>query len=189
MSLSDIYFDRLHKELDKDSDRAVVIVATAMVDDALKEILKRKLLPAKDKEYCIVSSPSSPLGSFSSRINACFQLGSISSNMHRDLHILRKLRNEFAHKPFDLNFNSASVKSRVIELDKISKYLDRNKEARDNINKEGVRGDFIFSVGWRLYSLTCDNDKIESVKPKIPEFGYIDFESFPEEIKKLIKNE
>lgn len=188
MNKSDVYFDRIHKELDEDSDRAVVIVATAMVDDALKELINAKLLPAKNKEHCIISNPSSPLGTFSSRINACYQIGLISESMHRDLHILRKLRNDFAHNPFDLTFESSSVKSRVIELDKISNYLIRNKEARDNVASSGTRGDFIFSIGWRLYSLTCNIEKIEKSKIQSHEFGYVDFESFPEEIKQLFKD-
>ncbi|AEJ01072.1 hypothetical protein Nit79A3_1228 [Nitrosomonas sp. Is79A3] len=173
----DKYFDRLHIELEKDTDRSVAIVAAALVDDVLKELLARKLLPHKDKENCIFSKPGSPIGSFSSRINAAYQLGLISSLMYRDLQLLRKIRNEFAHEPFALSFDDPSIKSKVIELDKKSDYINRNSEARHNIGGKGTRIDFIFLVGWRLYALTRAIEDIEIVQEKPPEFGYIDLGS------------
>ncbi|MEN9657946.1 MAG: hypothetical protein RL571_1411 [Pseudomonadota bacterium] len=164
----------MHNELGKDSDRSVAIVAAALVDDVLMQLLSKKLLPAKDVNNCIYSNQSSPLGSFSSRINALHQLGVISGSMHRDLHILRKIRNDFAHEPSDLNFESPAIKSRVLELNKESNYLEKNKIARENVGPQGMRYDFIFGVGWRLYSLSRDIEVIECVPKRLAEFGYCD---------------
>jgi len=182
----DEYFDRLNLELDKETDRSVAIIAVAIIDETLKQLIEIFLIKPKNKEHCIFSSVNSSLGSLSSKINASFQFGFISEEMHRDLQLLRKIRNDFAHKPFDLTFNSDSIKSRVIELDKVSDYISRNPVARKNTGPIGVRHDFIFSVGWRLYALQYLLDEIIPLDRKGIEFGYFDFDKLPEQVRELI---
>jgi DNA-binding MltR family transcriptional regulator len=185
----DEYFDRLHLELDKETDRSVAIIAVAIIDETLKQLIERLLIKPKNKEHCVFSSANSPLGSLSSKINASYQLGFISEEMHRDLQLLRKIRNDFAHKPFEMTFNSNAIKSRVIELDKVSNYISRNAIARENTGPVGVRHDFIFSVGWRLYALQCQIDEITPIDKAGIEFGYFDYDALPEKLKELIKAE
>jgi len=120
----------IHLELDCETDRSIVIVAGALLDEGLKKIIITGLIPAAKKDWCVFSGGNSPISSFSARIDLCYQLGYISSVMQRDLHIIRKMRNDFAHDPFKLSFDSASVNNRVDELDKISNYRERNQEAR-----------------------------------------------------------
>lgn len=187
MSQENDYFERLHLGLQRDSDRSVAIVAAALLDEALANSLKAKLLPAIKKENCIFSSPQSPLGSFSSRIDAAFQLGLISKHLHRDLHLIRKIRNDFAHNPWDLNFEDPKIKSRVIELEKVSNYKARNPESRDIAGPEGARYDFIFSVGWRLYSLNESIPEIKQYESILMEFGYFDEGKLPSDVKKCLE--
>ncbi|MEY8198547.1 MAG: MltR family transcriptional regulator [Colwellia sp.] len=174
MEITDKFWNRLHLELDKESDRSLVIVAAALLDEALKKCVEKRMLPAKKKELCVFSGGNSPLSTFSSRINFCYQIGIISSALQRDLHIIRKLRNDFAHDPFDLSFEDNSVKNRISELDSVSNYKETNPEARSNIGPPGTRNDFIFAVSWRLYSITESLNEISSGKEHIPEFGYFD---------------
>jgi DNA-binding MltR family transcriptional regulator len=174
MEITDKFWNRLHLELDKESDRSLVIVAAALLDEALKQCVEKRMLPAKKKELCIFSGGNAPLSTFSSRINFCCQIGIISSALQRDLHIIRKLRNDFAHDPFDLSFENNSVKNRIAELDSVSDYKETNPEARSNIGSPGARNDLIFAVSWRLYSITESLNEISAVKEPIPEFGYFD---------------
>jgi DNA-binding MltR family transcriptional regulator len=174
--LTDRYWDRLHKELDNETDRSIVIVACALLDEALKETIKARLLPAAKKDWCVFTGGNSPISSFSARINLCYQLSLISDFMQRDLHIIRRLRNDFAHDPFELSFNSDSVKSRVEELDKVANYREKNPESRSDCGPPGTKYDFIFAISWRLYSLTESQKEYSSAKKHIPEFGYLDFE-------------
>ena len=174
MEITDKFWNRLHLELDKETDRSLVIVATALIDEALKKCVEKRMLPAKKKELCVFSGNSSSLSTFSARINFCYQIGIISSALQRDLHIIRKLRNDFAHDPFDLSFENNSVKNRVLELDSVSNYKETNPESRTNIGPPGTRNDFIFAVSWRLYSITESLNEISSGKEHIPEFGYFD---------------
>jgi DNA-binding MltR family transcriptional regulator len=175
--ITDKFCDRLHLELGKETDRSVAIVASALLDEALKESVKARLLPARKNEWCILSGGNSPLSTFSSRINFCYQIGLISHVMQRDLHIIRKLRNDFAHNPFELSFNYNAVKNRVSELDNIANYREKNPEARSNVGPAGTKHDFIFAVGWRLYCLTELIKDIEPNKDHSPEFGYLDLDA------------
>jgi DNA-binding MltR family transcriptional regulator len=45
--------------------------------------------------------PSGPLGSFSTKIVLAFLIGMFTKESTQDLHIIREVRNEFAHKPKD----------------------------------------------------------------------------------------
>jgi DNA-binding MltR family transcriptional regulator len=173
--ITDKFWERLHLELEEETDRSVAIVASALLDEALKESVKARLLPARKNEYCILSGGNSPLSTFSSRINFCYQIGLISYIMQRDLHIIRKLRNDFAHNPFELSFNDNAIKNRVAELDNIAKYREKNPEARSNVGAPGTKHDFIFAVSWRLYCLTESIKDIAPNKDRVPEFGYLDF--------------
>lgn len=182
-NITERFWDRLHFELDKETDRSVVIVASALLDEALKESATALLLPARKSEWCLLSGGNSPLSTFSSRINFCYQLGLISYVLQRDLHIIRKLRNDFAHNPFELSFNDHSVKNRVSELEKIANYSAKNPQARSNIGPPGTKHDFIFAVSWRLYCITESIKKIEPSKDRVPEFGYLDLDALERIIK------
>jgi DNA-binding MltR family transcriptional regulator len=162
------FWERLHLELDTETDRSISIVAGALIDEALKETLKARLIPAVKKDRCVLNGGNSPIGSFSSRIDLCYQLGLISGVMQRDLHIVRKLRNDFAHNPFDLSFESESVKNRIKELDDVANYKERNAEARLNCGPPGTKHDFIFSISWRLYNLTESIKDIRPLKSPVP---------------------
>ncbi|MEM7803283.1 MAG: DUF4145 domain-containing protein [Pseudomonadota bacterium] len=171
------FYDRLHRELDRETDRSVAIIAAALVDSALQDLVQGFLIPSKKQDRCILSGYDSPLGTFSAKIDAALQFGLISADLHRDLHLLRKIRNDFAHDPFELTFESAAVSSRVRELMTNSRFDSQSKERIDT-GPGGTRHDFIFSVGWRLFSLTEEMDEIERLKPRIPEFGYIDLKQY-----------
>ena len=178
--LTDKYWERLHF-LNNETDRSIVIVAGALLDEALKELLKAKLLPSQKKERCVLTGSNSPIGSFSARIDLCYQLGLISKLLQRDLHIIRKLRNDFAHNPFDLSFNSSSVKSRIKELDVVSNDKERILEDRKNCGPPGIKHDFIFLVSWLLHSVTEPINDIKPFKECVPEFNYLDLK----ELKKI----
>jgi len=54
---------------------------------------------------------NAPIGKFSTRILLAFGLGLISEREYRELEVIRKIRNEFAHS-IDITFNHPSVSSR-----------------------------------------------------------------------------
>jgi hypothetical protein len=80
-----------------ESQRGGVLIACSFVDEQLRRMLQAFLrdTPEVDK---LLEGYNAPLGTFSSRITAAYCMGLISDAEHEDCNILRKIRNEFAHR-------------------------------------------------------------------------------------------
>ena len=87
-----VFLDKLKDE----SDRGMVLISTGYLEEQLKKILLAYFVndPAL---VILVKGGSAPLGAFSARITTCYALGLISKPEHDDMHILRRIRNDFAH--------------------------------------------------------------------------------------------
>jgi mannitol operon repressor len=96
-------FAKFLKEFQDESDRGAVILAAAMLDQKLKTILQDFLIENSGSKY-LFKGATAPLGSLCSRQNLAFSLGLISEYEFKDCEIVRKIRNDFAHK-FELEFS------------------------------------------------------------------------------------
>jgi hypothetical protein len=103
-------------EMKEENDRAAVIVGAANVDTLLRKLLEQSLLPPKDRNKDEFLGGDSPLSTFSSKINLCYRLVLIDKEFCRLLHILRKIRNDFAHKIKGCDLNSPPHSDQVNEL-------------------------------------------------------------------------
>ncbi len=168
----DYWHDALLEEFTKETDRASVILVSALFDQALESLLKSYLIPSTSSEHDeLFDIPNASLANFSNKITTCFRLGLISHKFCRDLNIIRKIRNDFAHDIHNCNFNNIRVKSRIEELKNSSGIIKRNPIKRKTF-QDGVRGDFLMICSWMIFSLQMKVKRIKSVEmPKI-EFGY-----------------
>ncbi|MBC7981792.1 transcriptional regulator [Candidatus Parcubacteria bacterium] len=102
-------FSKFLKEFQGESDRGAAILAVSMLDQKLKDVLLDFLIDCKASSD-LISGYNAPLGTFSSRLNICYSLGLISDNEYNDATIIRRIRNDFAHKfEFDFSFKSQKV--------------------------------------------------------------------------------
>jgi hypothetical protein len=79
------------------SDRAVAIVGPAFLDTLLSDILT-EFMVEDDKEVKKLLQPDGPLGTYGSRVTACYCLGLIGAIVTADLRLVGKIRNQFAHE-------------------------------------------------------------------------------------------
>ncbi len=100
------YLDLLRAE----SDRGRVLISTGYMEEQLKDILLAFMMDSPQAKE-LVTSGNAPLGTFSSRIAACYTLGLISEREHHDLTLLRKIRNDFAHD-MHTSFETQSIVDR-----------------------------------------------------------------------------
>jgi DNA-binding MltR family transcriptional regulator len=107
--------ESFRRALTKESDRGCGLFATAYIDKALSDLLFVSLVSAKEIERDLFEG-TAPLGSFSARIKMGYYLGLISSSCRRDLDILRKIRNDFAHDPDIMSFEEPAVAQRCRSL-------------------------------------------------------------------------
>src|SRR5438876_8972547 len=84
------------QSLSDESDRGCALMAAAYLDAELDRLLRKYCVNNPNVQNDIFGS-SRPLGTFSSRIDMCYLLGLLGPNAHRDLHLIRRVRNEFAH--------------------------------------------------------------------------------------------
>ena len=121
-------------ELNKETDRVAALVTTSFLDVLMGEAIAAFLIDNKSAEK-LLAGFNAPLGSLSTRIAACHALGLITDEEAKQSDILRKVRNEFAHK-IEVTFENGAVKDlcnnlSVPELDKEAKSTGQIRKSLD----------------------------------------------------------
>jgi DNA-binding MltR family transcriptional regulator len=165
-------YRKLQGELDKESDRGAVLVAGAMLEEALKEVLVMHLVPNPTATDPLFDGPTAPLQSFSSKIDAGYRLGIISDRFCRDMHVIRRIRNTVAHRAAGCSFQDASIEDRVKALSASHGIFERSPKWTAKRNPMDTRRQFIEAVSWMLFFLHAEVDRVDRRKARPHEFGY-----------------
>lgn len=112
----------LFEGLENDSDRAAAIIAGSIIDIRLTAAIKHRLRRDDVIENKLFQS-SGPLGTFSAKIDLARLMGIISAPAYRDIHIIRDIRNSFAHDLRIRDFKSASIRDRAMNLKLIDTHV------------------------------------------------------------------
>jgi hypothetical protein len=107
--LVDVYND--------ESDRGAAILAGSFLENALGLFLRSKARDSKVADQLF--GAMGPLSSFSQRIAVAYAFSFIPEWQYRDLELLRKIRNHFAHHPMDATFISPEVMQLTAKLSSI----------------------------------------------------------------------
>lgn len=115
--------------LNRETDRGCALMACAYLEDRLGEAFKKYLVDDEKIKNEILGN-SGPIGSFSAKVKLAYLLGKIPKEVFRDLDTIRKIRNQFAHNPQQIDFNTQQIKDIClnicsIELDGIESYRNR----------------------------------------------------------------
>lgn len=108
-------FARFAEDFKAESDRAAVILGAAKLDMMLFQILQARLVPCATGKDELLEGDN-PLGIFSARINMAFRLGIITAEFARALHLIRRIRNSYAHEFSGVSLSSGAHRDRVREL-------------------------------------------------------------------------
>ena len=101
--------------LSPESDRGCALIAAAYLDAELEKLLRHAVVE-NVKVADDLLGQSRPLSSFSSRIDLTYLLGLIGPSIHRDLHLIRKIRNDFGHDHTPITFDTQKIANRCKEL-------------------------------------------------------------------------
>ncbi len=110
-SVSPDDWSRWSKEYQSNNDRGLVIISTSILDHLLARLLEGFLINDRSAIHDLLDGSYAPLGCFAARISAAYSLGLIIKDERDDLNILRKIRNEFAHKTTE-----ASLSDKIIAV-------------------------------------------------------------------------
>ncbi len=97
-------------ELQRETDRGLPLVSAALIDEKLLETLLSFFCEERaGAAERLLMDPNAPLGTFSARIESCYALGLIDEHEYREITLVRKIRNLFAHSRHGLSFNDERI--------------------------------------------------------------------------------
>lgn len=96
------------ESFNREADRGAALVAAALLDDRLLDILMGFLVEGSRANE-LLKGFNAPLGTFSARASATFSLGLIDSTEYHEITLIRKIRNEFGHSWEQVSFDSPKV--------------------------------------------------------------------------------
>lgn len=154
-------FGKFHEGLSKESDRGAVIVGAAILDDMLVEIMKARLVLTESGRDELFDGANAPCSSFAAKVDLAYRIGAIRLSVKRTLHIIRRMRNEFAHVSSPADFSSRAVQDQLREIFKLShdgfegfwaEVAVPGSHVRDAV-RDPHAGDaidrFVEAIGWR----------------------------------------
>jgi DNA-binding MltR family transcriptional regulator len=107
--------------LTAETDRGVALVCAAYLETELEALLRRSFVNApKVVEHLF--EPSGSIGTLSSKIDLALATAKIDLETHRGLHLIRKIRNEFAHDHKARSFTDEDIAARCRELIGLNPY-------------------------------------------------------------------
>lgn len=160
---NEMYYDNVfEREFENESDRASVIHAVSMLDEVLTSLLKTKLVPSPTASDPLFENVYSPLYTFSSKIDFAYRLGLISKKMCRDIHTIRKIRDEFVRNISGCNYENQSVRNRIEALKRSMQFNERFPKKRKEY-PDGLRGDLQMKISWLIFSLWFQIGSTESI--------------------------
>lgn len=83
-------------EFNDESERGAALLAASMLDEQLKAILEAFLIEGKHQDK-LLKDFNPPLGTLSSRLEACAAMGLVSEQEYAEIDVIRRVRNEFGH--------------------------------------------------------------------------------------------
>ena len=160
-------FQEFVDEFKSESDRAAVILGAAKIDQILYIIIKYTLVPSSSSQDELLDGDS-PLGTFSAKIKMMFRLGLIDASFVRALHIIRRIRNEFAHEVSGSSLSSGSHKDRVKELTKLFYSYDFFEHFKETfyMNKDDISTNFRAVLSIIIVQLEALSNSLKPLETK-----------------------
>ena len=99
---------------ENESDRGAAVLAGRYVENHLGLYLRSKMIAPSIADRLF--SSDGPLSSFSQRIDLAHAFGFLSKEQCADLHLIKKVRNHFAHHPKEATFNDKLISDWIENL-------------------------------------------------------------------------
>lgn len=101
-------------DFNKETERGAALAATAFLDDTLNKVVTAFLIES-DASKALLNGFNAPLGTLAARTAAAHAMGLISDTEKDECNLIRRIRNEFAHR-VRMTFDNASVKAMCAKL-------------------------------------------------------------------------
>lgn len=163
---------RLQRELEAESDRGAVLVASAMLEEELRGLLLAYFVESVAAPNTLFDGANAPLSSFSAKIDVAYRTGRVSDRFCRDLHVIRRIRNDVAHRPSGCTFEDPSLLDRVLALTKSHGLYERSPKWAARVGMPSVRSQFAEAASWMIFFLAAERARAPRLPARDREFGY-----------------
>jgi len=104
------YIYEVETELTNNSDRGIVLVCASVIEELLENLIKKVLKDSPTIEKDLFKG-NAPLSNFDAKLKLSFYLGLITEEEKRNISIMQRIRNKFAHQVIDISFNNIDIKN------------------------------------------------------------------------------
>lgn len=159
------YVNKVLDEMQNESDRSAAILLGAELDDTLGQILEKHLLPPRDKKDLGAIGKT-----FYARIELTSRLGLVHPLFHRELHLIKDVRNAFAHKKLGITFDDTEVQVITSKLafpragDLVIHAIATTQPEMASLLNHNSRDRFIFSGAILLHQLNSILEQVSQVE-------------------------
>jgi DNA-binding MltR family transcriptional regulator len=131
--------NRLMELANKQHDRALALTVASFAEECLGRLLRTFFRDVKAAED-LLEGFNAPLGTFAARAKVCHAMGLLSDIQFKDLELIRKIRNEFAHTWDECSFDDEKIKGWVNSLSppRISRDSPKSHEAKFRSSMFGI---------------------------------------------------
>jgi DNA-binding MltR family transcriptional regulator len=100
----------------KQSQAGSVLIMAQQLDNLLEHVLTEVMQPVKKDDWNTLFRGTGPLSVFSSKIRIAYGFGLLSKEASVDAHLVRGIRNKFAHAEERISFDSDEIKELLKKL-------------------------------------------------------------------------
>jgi Mannitol repressor len=154
-------FEAITKEIDSASDRSSAILAVNYVHNVLRFMIVTKFIKLSAAHIEKLYDQGGPLNTFSQCIELAYAIGILNEPCYRDLHIIRKIRNHFAHVLRAINFDNPEIAKLISKLTYVTKEIGNYipitaEEGRNGVVERRFKAKGLPITGNReIYIKTC----------------------------------
>lgn len=97
-------------------DMVAALLGATLVEHQVDQAIRAHLKHSDDRMWGRLTDPAGPLNNFSSKVSLGFALGLYDINIFENLHIVRDVRNAFAHARTLLTFQHPTVRTAIEKM-------------------------------------------------------------------------
>lgn len=137
-----VSYNQVVEMFHNETDRGAAVLAASFLDNFLAKYVRSVMAdePVIDELF----TGFGPFADFNKRIETAYALRLVSKESRRDLKLIQKIRNHFAHMPSDASFDTNPVRQWVSDLSFI-KYIDDNELEETHLKQFRLR--YLITVG------------------------------------------
>lgn len=124
------------------TDASTVMVGAAILDNGLESAIATRMPGLNNRLKQKLFEGYGPLATFAAKIDVALAFGLVDVETHKKLHVVKRVRNEFAHSPDTVTFESQEIVSMLTATLQEGEHADAQTQYLRLLNEisVGIKG-------------------------------------------------